>query len=145
MTCDDVRVVDVDEQVPTQDEVLPLYEAVGWTAYTRDPEALVRALAGSSLVLTARDDDGTLVGLLRVVSDGATIAYVQDVLVHPDHQRTGIGGRLLDAALDRYRHVRQVVLLTDAEPGQRAYYESRGFVEAHDVQPEPLRSFVLLR
>jgi len=41
--------------------------------------------------------------------------------------------------------VRQVVLLTDAEPGQRAYYESRGFVEAHDVRPEPLRSFVLLR
>lgn len=124
--------------------MLALYAAVGWTAYTDEPDTLVRALAGSSLVLAARDG-GTLVGLLRVVSDDATIAYVQDVLVHPGKQRSGVGGQLLDAALARYAHVRQVVLLTDAEPGQRAFYESRGFVEVHDVRPVPLRSFVLLR
>lgn len=70
---------------------------------------------------------------------------MQDLLVAPGHRRDGIGGQLLDAVLARYEHVRQTVLLTDAEPGQRAFSESRGFSEVHDVEPAPLRSFVLLR
>jgi len=133
------------DERPGRDELVDLYDAVGWSAYTREPDALVEAVAGSHLVLTARTDDGSLVGLVRTVSDGVTIAYVQDLLVRPEHQRGGVGGALLDAVLDRYSGVRQTVLLTDAEPGQRAFYESRGFTEVHDVAPAPLRSFVLLR
>ncbi|WP_242862945.1 GNAT family N-acetyltransferase [Curtobacterium luteum] len=131
-------------ELPTPEELLDLYGAVGWTAYTRDPDVLVAAITGSHAVITARDA-GRLVGLARTVSDGATIVYVQDVLVHPEHQRTGVGRALLDEVLRRYERVRQTVLLTDAEPGQRAFYESLGFVEAHDVSPGTLRSFVLLR
>lgn len=137
--------VSVAAERPGRDELLALYDAVGWTAYTQDPEALVRAVDGSHTVLTARTPDGLLVGLVRTVSDGVTIAYVQDLLVHPDRHRSGIGAALLDAVLARYGSVRQTVLTTDGEPGQRAFYESRGFVEAHDVAPAPLRSFVLLR
>ncbi|AOX65614.1 GNAT family N-acetyltransferase [Curtobacterium sp. BH-2-1-1] len=133
------------EERPGGDELLALYRDVGWTAYTRDPETLVAAVLGSHLVLTARDTTGSLVGMVRTVSDGVTIVYVQDVLVAPEHHRAGIGGALLDGVLERYAHVRQTVLTTDAEPGQRAFYESRGFVEVHDVVPTPLRSFVLLR
>lgn len=136
--------VTIATELPAPDELLDLYGAVGWTSYTRDPDLLVAALGGSHAVLTARAS-GRLVGLARTVSDGATIVYVQDVLVHPDHHRTGIGRSLLDELLRRYGHVRQTVLLTDAGPGQRAFYESLGFVEAHDVEPAPLRSFVLLR
>jgi GNAT superfamily N-acetyltransferase len=135
----------ITERRPERDELVELYDAVGWTAYTADPRALEAAIAGSYLVLTARADDGSLVGLVRTVSDGVTIAYVQDLLVRPAHQRTGVGGALLDAVLAHHAGVRQTVLTTDAEPGQRAFYESRGFTEAHDVAPAPLRSFVLLR
>jgi GNAT superfamily N-acetyltransferase len=77
-----------------------------------------------------------------VVSDGATIAYLQDVLVHPDHRRTGTGRRLVVAAFEPFAHVRQKVLLTDDEPGQRAFYEALGFTEAHEHPGAPLRSFV---
>ena len=130
---------------PDDDELLALYDAVGWSAYTRQPDDLVAAVAASHLVLTARDTTGALVGLVRTISDGITIVYVQDLLVAPTHQRSRVGGRLLDAVLERYAGVRQTVLTTDAEPGQRAFYESHGFVEAHDVEPAPLRSFVRLR
>lgn len=87
-----------------------MYSAVAWTAYTRDADALARALAGSHLVLTARDD-GALVGLVRTVSDAATICYVQDLLVHPAAQRRGIGRALLRNVLDRYAGCRQLVLV----------------------------------
>lgn len=133
------------DERPGTDELVALYDAVGWSAYTRDPEALTASIAGSHSVLTARDAPGRLLGLVRTVSDGVTIVYVQDLLVVPTAHRSGIGGALLDAVLDRSADVRQTVLLTDDEPGQRAFYESRGFVEVHDVEPQPLRSFVLLR
>lgn len=133
------------DERPGTDELVALYDAVGWSAYTRDPEALTASIAGSHSVLTARDAAGRLLGLVRTVSDGVTIVYVQDLLVVPTAHRSGIGSGLLDAVLDRSAGVRQTVLLTDTEPGQRAFYESRGFVEVHDVEPQPLRSFVLLR
>jgi GNAT superfamily N-acetyltransferase len=124
-------------------EVVALYRAVGWTAYAEHPDTLLAALEGSSRVVVARRE-GRLVGLARVVSDGATIAYLQDVLVDPAEQRTGLGRWLVTEALEPYAAIRQKVLLTDDEPGQRAFYESLGFVEASELPGGPLRAFVRL-
>ena len=79
---------------PPMESVLALYDSVGWSAYTSDPETLGRALHGSSHVVCAWDGD-RLVGPARVISDGATIAYLQDVLVHPGLHQRGIGRRLV--------------------------------------------------
>lgn len=125
------------------DDVLPLYDAVGWTAYTDDPETLLAGLRGSSFVATAWEDD-RLVGLIRVLSDDATIMYLQDILVAPSHHRRGVGKALAEAALDRYRHVRQKVLLTDDDPAQKHFYESLGFLEVGSAAADQLRSFALL-
>lgn len=132
-------------EIPEPAELVELYRSVGWTAYTDDPRRLVDAINASHTVLTARTGAGGLVGLARTISDGHTIAYLQDILVAPDHHRRGIGGALLDEMLRRTDHIRQLVLLTDAEEAQRAFYESRGFVEAHDFRPHELRSFVRIR
>ena len=40
----------------------------------------------------------TLVGFANVPWDGGTHAWLQDVIVAPDHQRSGIGRRLVDLA-----------------------------------------------
>ena len=122
-------------------ELLSLYESVGWTAYTRDPELLTRAIRSSSFVVTARNEEGGLVGLARVISDDATICYLQDILVHPAFQGTGIGRALIEQVAARYQHVRQTVLITDNEPGQHAFYEAMGFTEGSDFTPEPVRVF----
>ena len=126
-------------------EVLSLYESVGWAAYTRDPELLSRAIRSSSFVVTARDERGGLVGLARAISDDATICYLQDILVHPAFQGTGIGRALVEHIAARYQHVRQTILITDNEPGQRAFYEAMGFTEGSNVTPEPVRVFAQFR
>lgn len=87
-------------------------------------------------------DGGRLVGLARVVSDGHTIAYLQDILVDPGHQRRGIASELLRRIFARFGHVRQHVLLTDTEERQRAFYETHGFRESRDVEGDELRAFV---
>lgn len=118
--------------IPAADDVRALYDAVGWSAYTADMDTLMGGLQGSATVVTAFDG-GRLVGLARVVSDGHTIAYLQDILVDPGHQRRGIA---------RFGQVRQHVLLTDTEERQRAFYETHGFRESRDVEGDELRAFV---
>lgn len=122
-------------------EVAALYREVGWTTYSDNVATLEAALAGSSHVVAARRD-GRLVGLARVISDGATICYLQDVLVHPHAQRAGVGRAVVLAALEPYASVRQKVLLTDDEPRQRAFYESLGYRETRDYGAGSLRAFV---
>lgn len=133
-------VLSVSKQVAVTD-LVRLYAKVGWSAYASDPDSLARAVQQSSHVATARDANGELVGLARALSDDVSICYLQDILVSPGHQREGIGKALVENFLERYVHVRQKVLLTDDESGQRAFYESSGFIETHDFDP-PLRAFV---
>lgn len=127
--------------IPGDDELRELYDSVGWSMYTRDIAVLRRGLEGSTRVVTARDAE-ILVGLARIVSDGATLAYLQDVLVHPNAQQTGLGRQLVEAAFEPYSDVRQHVLLTDDEPQQRAFYERLGFAEIRDVEGGSVRAFV---
>ncbi|MDQ6657643.1 MAG: GNAT family N-acetyltransferase [Actinomycetota bacterium] len=122
----------VTNERPTGAEPLALYDAVGWTAFTRDPDTLAAAIAGSHLVLTARDTAGRLIGLARTVSDGATICYLQDILVDSGARRSGVGWALISAVLTSYADVRQFVLLTDADPTQRAFYRSVGLVRSYE-------------
>ncbi len=133
-------VISADDQ-PDREELVELYDAVGWTTYTADPEQLEAAVRGSSRVVTARYGD-ELLGLARVVSDGVTIAYLQDVLVRPELQREGVGRQLVQAALEPFAGCRQKVLLTDDEPRQRAFYESLGYREVREHGDGRLRAFV---
>jgi len=118
-----------------------LYNAVGWSVYTQDPTVLIRAIEGSDFVVEARAK-GTLVGLARAISDDTSIVYIQDILVHPDHQGQGLGKRLVQAILQRYDHVRQKVLLTDNRPEQIAFYESLAFHNTRNLVNTPLNAFV---
>lgn len=111
-----------------EDEILKLYTAVGWTAYAEDLPALEQGFQNSLLILAAYED-GELIGLIRVVGDGATIVFVQDILVIPQKQRQGVGTALLRAVLDRYANVRQLQLMTDNTPKTVAFYKSLGFSE----------------
>ena len=129
------------EDIPARDELVALYQSVGWSAYTADPHTLEQAACGSSYVVTARRD-GVLVGLARAISDDATICYLQDVLVAPHAQRTGIGNRLAREVSRRCAGARKNVLLTEDEPGQRAFSASLGYTEIRDYGQAALRAFV---
>ena len=123
------------------DALVALYASVGWTAYTRDPDALLAAVEGSDLVVTARAGE-SLVGLARAISDGVSIVYIQDILVRESHQGRGIGTRLLQAVVDHYPQVRQKVLLTDDRPEQLRFYAALGFHNTRDLHQTRLNAFV---
>ena len=113
-------------------EIVRLYTEVGWTAYTDNLSALRRGFENSLLVLAAFENN-ELIGIIRVVGDGFTIVFVQDILVFPNQQRKGVGSLLLQAILDRYKDVRQIELATDNTPQTIAFYKSMGFSEFSEL------------
>ena len=114
------------------DEILDLYTQVGWTAYTKNMQVLEHGFQHSLLVLGAYKE-GNLCGIIRVVGDGHTVIFIQDVLVAPKWQRQGIGTALMNAVLDRYSDVRQIQLTTDNTAKTAAFYRSLGFRELSEI------------
>ena len=115
------------------DEIFPLYEAVGWTNYTSNPIMLQNALEHSLFLLSARDEEGKLIGFLRAVGDGYSIVYIQDIIVLPEYHRQGIGTQLLRQTMEHFKEVYQTILTTDSELKTVAFYESNGFTALSKV------------
>ena len=95
-----------------QEEILSLYTSVGWENYTRNPQMLERAYENSFLKIAAFEGK-QLIGMVRVVGDGASVILIQDLLVRPEYQRKGIGSQLMRAVLERCEDVYQIELMTD--------------------------------
>jgi len=111
----------------TVEDVLPLYEAVGWTNYTTKPEMLKASFENSLHIIGAFNKDEKMIGVLRGVGDGASILFIQDILVTPEYQHQGIGTKLLQQTLEKYKNVYQIQLATDNSMKTISFYESNGF------------------
>ncbi|MFS9260931.1 GNAT family N-acetyltransferase [Streptococcus infantis] len=108
------------------DDVLHLYQAVGWTNYTNQPQMLAQALTHSLVIYLARDGE-KIVGLVRLIGDGFSSVFVQDLIVLPTYQRQGIGGTLMKQALADYKDAYQVQLATEESEKTLGFYRSLGF------------------
>ena len=115
-----------------EEEILNLYKSVGWLNYTSNPAMLKNAYKNSLKILGAYDVD-KLVGIIRVVGDGYSIVYIQDMIVLPEYQRKGIGTLLLEKILFEYKNVYQKVLMTDNTEKTIRFYKSAGFMADTDI------------
>ena len=114
------------QEIIKLEDVLHLYQAVGWTNYTHQPEMLEQALSHSLVIYLALDDDA-VVGLIRLIGDGFSSVFVQDLIVLPSYQRQGIGSALMKEALEDYKEVYQVQLATEQTEKNVLFYRSMGF------------------
>ena len=90
----------------------------------RSPDALRLSFEQSQHVALARDD-GRVVGMARMLSDGVCNAYLVDVWTASAYRRQGIGSRLVRLLADRVQG-QHIGLQTDTEDG-RELYASLGF------------------
>ena len=108
------------------DDVLHLYQAVGWTNYTNQPQMLAQALTHSLAIYLARDGE-KIVGLVRLIGDDFSLVFVQDLIVLPSYQRQGIGSALMKQALSDYKDTYQIQLATEESEKTLGVYRSLGF------------------
>ena len=114
------------QEIVKLEDVLHLYQAVGWTNYTNQPQMLEQSLAHSLAIYVARDGE-EIVGLVRLVGDGFSSVFVQDLIVLPSYQRQGIGSLLMKEALKDYKDAYQVQLVTEETERTLGFYRSMGF------------------
>jgi len=114
------------QEIVKLEDVLHLYQAVGWTNYTNQPQMLAQALSHSLATYLARDGE-KIVGLVRLVGDGFSSVFVQDLIVLPSYQRQGIGRSLLKEALEDYKDAYQVQLVTEQTEKNLGFYRFMGF------------------
>ncbi len=132
----------INEETPSPEEFIALRTAVGWGGPS--PETAAGGLSGSLICVCVRKD-GELVGFGRVIGDGCFAFYIQDMIVHPDHQRRGIGKAVMERIMSYIEGAgsgdSQVGLM--AATGSPAFYERFGFkvrpAEAPGMQIRPLR------
>lgn len=103
-----------------------LFDEAGWGARRA---VLAELVAGSRFVVSAWEGP-LLVGFGRAFSDGATGAYLTDVVVRASHQRRGIGRAICERILARTGALKVTL---HAEPHLHAFYASLGFVPATNV------------
>ena len=117
--------------IPEKEQVLALYNDVGWTSYTDEPDLLMQAIKNSLKVWTLWEGE-KLIGLARIVGDGSTICYLQDILILKSYQGRGLGSDLLKEIMKENQHIRQFVLLTEDSEKTKGFYKKLGLSEVGD-------------
>ena len=74
-----------------KNELIELYKSVGWTADVNNIDNLRKGMKKSYVI--AAYEDKKLIGLVRALSDYATVVYVQDLLVASDYHGKSISNR----------------------------------------------------
>lgn len=115
------------ERTPSRAEYEMLARAVRWD-HLVDFSLTERAL-NASIYCVVAEREGEPIGMARIVGDGVTSFYVQDVIVHPRAQGEGIGDALMQAVFDWVKAnapPRAMIRLFTAEPMQ-GFYRRMGF------------------
>jgi ribosomal protein S18 acetylase RimI-like enzyme len=110
------------------EEIVELYKSAGWWHESPEARAAIPGMIrGSYCFMVARALDGEIVGMARVISDGYSDAYIQDVVVLSAYRGRGVGRELV-RRLTQFcvnRKIGWIGLV--AEPGTQGLYEELGY------------------
>lgn len=97
-------------------------------------EARIERLVGSvPISLTAREEDGKLVGVCFGITDFAYWLFLTDLGVDRDYVGRGIGRQLVRAALEAAGGADDIILFTCANENAVGFYEKLGMKPANDM------------
>lgn len=102
---------------------------VGWITLLE--EQAKKALEHSICIIGAYEND-QLIGMGRIVGDGAVICYIQDLIVVPEYQSKGVGSMLLEHLVEYVKCIQeensQMMLCLMCAKGREEFYEKHGFI-----------------
>ncbi|MGN1368827.1 MAG: GNAT family N-acetyltransferase [Aristaeellaceae bacterium] len=105
-------------------ELQRLFLSVGWESGNY-PDKLVRAMQNSTHVISAWEGN-KLIGLVRALDDGETVAFIHYVLVDPAYQGLHIGDGLMKRIMSCFENLLYVKIMP-SDPHTIAFYEKYGF------------------
>ena len=114
----------------TIEEYKYLRSKVGWNMLSdKQSES---ALANSIFNVKALDDDGNIIGMGRIVGDGAVICYIQDLIVVPEAQGKRVGSMIIDRLIEYVKSIKEdgttMMLCLMCAKGREPFYEKHDFI-----------------
>lgn len=100
-----------------------LREAVGWNRMENEYKNPLM----TSYYHIAAYEDNKLIGYIDCVSNGVTDAYIQDLMVCPDHQGKGVGTELMNKLIEQLKKKHIYMISVVYEEGLKPFYERFGF------------------
>lgn len=93
MAFEDSSNFEINNKQPTAQEFISLRSTVGWKS--PETQEVEKSINNSLFWITVYHNE-ELIGAGRVVGDGAMYFYVQDVIVHPEYQGSGLGYKVME-------------------------------------------------
>jgi predicted N-acetyltransferase YhbS len=128
---DFIRIV---ERLPSVEEFAALTDAgEGNRSAETMQTALQNSLYGVVALDTREQSTTRVVGVLRVVGDGARFFYIQDVMVLPELQHQHIGSAMMEAVMAWLKRAAPKGAFIGLFTGKPAFYERYGFQSGHGM------------
>lgn len=115
-----------DDAIITAQQAIDLYKrsTLGERRPIHNVQTFEAMIKNANLTITAWDGE-VLVGISRSLTDFAYVAYLADLAVDQQYQRSGIGKQLIEETKSRLGPECMIVLL--AAPKANEYYRHIGF------------------
>jgi GNAT superfamily N-acetyltransferase len=118
------------------DDIVDLYTAGGWWKDSYDKAGIPLLIAGSFAFAVAIDrTSGRAVGMGRLLSDGVSDAYIQDVVVLKEYRNQDVGKQLVRTLIDYCISKKILWVGLIAEPGTESFYLPLGFKPMEHYSP----------
>lgn len=126
------------------EDVVALYKSGGWWEEREKSRTNIPAMIKGSFCCMVVRHEGKVIGMGRVISDGFSDGYIQDIVVKKEYRRQGIGGELVRRlALFCVEQDLEWIGLV-AKPNTAKFYERLGFRVLNNYQPMILKKELLL-
>ena len=111
-----------------EEDIVDLYKAGGWWKGPYDSSGIESLIKGSFAFAVAVDKKlKKAIGMGRIISDGVSDAYFQDIVVLLEYRNQGIGKKLIELLLERCKSSGISWIGLIAEPDQDVFYNPIGF------------------
>jgi ribosomal protein S18 acetylase RimI-like enzyme len=118
------------------EDIRSLYREAGWWKEEWDPAHINPLITGSLVFAVAVERaTGNAVAMGRVISDGTSDAYIQDLVVKKKYRQSGVGRKILTALVSYCQGLGISWIALIAEPGTEQFYAPSGFERMNGAVP----------
>ncbi len=120
-------IISTDKNTVKPKELMKLWVSVEWAKENEyAPQTVKAAINHTNLLVSARNEEGELIGIARVFSDEVFITWLGELCVHPNYQKHGVGKKLVKAVAEYYG---DTTIALETFIWNRKFFKKCGFKE----------------
>ncbi|MEW5951955.1 MAG: GNAT family N-acetyltransferase [Elusimicrobiota bacterium] len=111
-------------------DLILLYKEKGW--WDKEPSSYLKKMIKGSFIFAAYYEKGKIAGMGRIISDGISDAYIQDLAVFKKYEGKGIGTKILNFLSEKSKKFSFLSLI--AQNKTEKFYKKNGFRKAKNAK-----------